>query len=108
MSNVDQPVYLFVAMYVKDLQDFASRYAVDVIGQFQRIGAELLAAGTPEVMEGTVNLNRAVVIRFPSRKVADEWYGSAEYAPLKKLRLEDLTTDGIGMFIEAFDPSVLG
>ncbi len=108
MSNADKPVYLVVAMNVNDLQDFFTRYAVDVIGQLQEIGAELLAAGSPDPIEGDINLNRAVVIRFPSRQIADKWYKSDEYAPFKKLRLEELTSDGMGMFIEAFDPSALG
>ena len=108
MSTSDQPVYLVVAMNVKDIEEFFSRYAVGVSGQLQKIGAKLLAAGTPDTIEGDLNLNRAVVIRFPDKRVAEQWYNSAEYEPFKKLRLEELTTDGMGMFIDAFDPSELG
>jgi len=108
MGNSDKPVYLVVTMNVKDLEDFFKRYAVDVVRQLQRAGAELLAAGTPEPLEGDLNVNRAVVIRFPNKAVADNWYHSAEYEPFKKLRVQELTTDGAAMFIEEFDPSVLG
>ncbi|MCB1747368.1 MAG: DUF1330 domain-containing protein [Gammaproteobacteria bacterium] len=108
MSTADKPVYLVVAMNVDDLDDFIQRYAIDVVGQLHRLGAELLAAGTPDALEGNPGWNRAVVIRFPSRQVADDWYRSAEYAPFKRLRLETLATDGMAMFIETFDPGALG
>ena len=107
MSNLDKPVYMVVAFNVKTLEDFFNRYAVDVLAQLRRAGAELLAAGPPESIEGSLNLNRAAIIRFPGRAVADNWYNSTEYKPFKQLRLNELTTDGIGMFIEEFDPSAL-
>ena len=64
MSNADKPVYLVAQLMVRDLDDFMQRYAIDVVGQLQKVGAEVLAAGTPEHLEGNSNANRAVVIRF--------------------------------------------
>lgn len=108
MSATDKPVYMVVWFTVKDLEEFISRYAIDVVGQLQRAGAELLAAGPPTVVEGDVKSNRAVVIRFPSMDAANGWYKSEEYLPFKKLRVEELASNGSAMFVEAFDPSALG
>jgi uncharacterized protein (DUF1330 family) len=42
-----------------------------------------------------------VLIQFPDRASAMRWYESEEYAPLRKLRLEELTTGGAAVLFEA-------
>ena len=80
---------LVAQLMVRDLDDFMQRYAIDVVGQLQKVGAEVLAAGTPEHLEGNSNANRAVVIRFPNSEVAKKWYASAEYKPFKNCALRN-------------------
>jgi len=107
MNDSEKPVYFVVHLEVKDLDDFIQRYAIDVLGQLQKAGAAVLAAATPQLLEGELAANRTVVVRFPSMEVAKKWYDSEEYLPYKDLRLNELTAGGSAVFVEAFDPSIL-
>jgi uncharacterized protein (DUF1330 family) len=61
----------------------------------------------PKVLEGIWGGNWTVVIRFPSMAVAEAWYNSPEYQPLKDLRINELTEGGALVFVEGFDPAAL-
>jgi uncharacterized protein (DUF1330 family) len=54
------------------------------------------------VLEGEWEATWTVVIRFPNRAAAMRWYESEEYAPLKQLRLEQLTTAGAAVLFDAY------
>ena len=57
---------------------------------------ELLAVDdAPEILEGSWNYTRAVLIRFPSRKDFRQWYNSTEYQEILKYRLEAADCDTI-------------
>ncbi|HJR89390.1 MAG TPA: DUF1330 domain-containing protein [Aeromicrobium sp.] len=47
-----------------------------------------------QVLEGTPDFPRMVVIKFKSRSDAEAWYNSAEYGEVRPLRLA--ATDGVG------------
>jgi uncharacterized protein (DUF1330 family) len=49
-------------------------------------GSFLVRGGTAEHFEGTPAGQRFVVIQFPTLQNAHDWYGSDEYAPVKRLR----------------------
>ncbi|MBN4075747.1 MAG: hypothetical protein COA71_13160 [SAR86 cluster bacterium] len=104
MSDKDKPVYLVANLAVKDLEDFIQRYGAGVMPQLQKAGAEILAAAQPQLLEGNQGINRTVLIRFPNADIANNWYSSEEYQPLKNLRINELTTSGSAVFVEAFDP----
>lgn len=57
-----------------------------------------VAGGRFEVIEGEWKPTHPVMIEFPSLDAVHRWYDSAEYAPLKALRLA--ATDGSMIFIE--------
>jgi len=80
--------------------DYASKMA-EVAAQF---GGQFLAA-TPqaEAIEGALGGNFTAILRFPSREAAQAMYASEAYAPLKRLRQEELTTNGRVLFIPALD-----
>ena len=40
--------------------------------------------------------------------VAEAWYNSPEYQPMKDLRINELTEGGSAVFVEGFDPAALG
>ncbi|HMO80191.1 MAG TPA: DUF1330 domain-containing protein [Pyrinomonadaceae bacterium] len=105
MSSSDRPVYLVAQLAVKDLDDFMQRYVFGVSGQMQKAGAEVLAAAPPQILEGDQDVNRTVLIRFPSLEIATNWYESEEYLPFRELRKTELTTSGAVQFVEEFDPS---
>ena len=109
MTDTTKPVYMVVQLNVKNHDEYMQRYAMPVIGMFQKLGVEILAASpAPEVLEGQLQGNWNVILRFPSRSVAEQWYKSEEYQPLKSLRLGSLTDGGSLILMEAFDPAALG
>ena len=61
-------------------------------------GEYVVRGGKSEVMLGNWNYTRTVVIKFPSYDIAMEWYKSAEYAPVKKIREEN--SDGNLIIVE--------
>lgn len=102
MSELNKPVYLVAHLAVKDLDDFLQRYGVGVLSQLQEAGAEILAASQPVLLEGDLDVNRTVLIKFPNADIANDWYTSEEYQPLKDLRINELTTSGSAVFVEGF------
>ena len=61
-------------------------YRKQVLATVQKHGGRFLArGGKGEALEGAA-AKRVVVLEFPSYQRALEWYHSAEYAPLIKLR----------------------
>jgi uncharacterized protein (DUF1330 family) len=109
MNDVPVPAYLVVQLNVKDHEDYMQRYAAPVVAMFETVGAEVVALSpAPKVLEGKWGGNWTVVIRFPSMAVAEEWYDSADYQPLKELRINELTEGGNAVFVQGFDPAALG
>jgi uncharacterized protein (DUF1330 family) len=49
-------------------------------------GKYIVRGGKTEALEGGWNPKRVVVLEFPSLAQAQQWYGSADYAPLIALR----------------------
>ncbi|HEV7632720.1 MAG TPA: DUF1330 domain-containing protein [Steroidobacteraceae bacterium] len=50
-------------------------------------GRYLVRGGRTELLEGNVAPNRTVILEFPSMEKLQAFYASAEYAPLKQLRI---------------------
>src|SRR6266702_5857190 len=89
------PGYLIVSLRVKDLEEYMQRYGMPAIAQLQEIGAEIeVASAEAEVLEGEWDCNWTVVIRFPSKSIATEFYNSPGYTPLRTLRINELTDGG--------------
>ena len=59
----------------------------------EKYGGRTLCAGPPQVIEGDWNPPRVVVLEFPGTASFRAWYGSEEYAPVLKLRMEGATTN---------------
>jgi len=71
-----------------DVRDPATydQYRKQVLATVQKHGGRFLArGGKGEALEGAAP-KRVVMLEFPSYQRALEWYRSAEYAPLIKLR----------------------
>lgn len=110
MGDTDnRDAYMIVTLNVKDFGQYMERYVTPLMGQFEKYGIEVVSAtAQPEVLEGEWPANWTVILKFPSLAVAREWYQSDEYAPLKALRINELTNGGSAVLVEAFDPSSLG
>ena len=95
------PAYVIVDIEVKDPEGFA-RYVREVSPMLARWGARyLVRGGGVEVLEGEWDHHRVVILEFPSRAVAEEFYESEEYTPLLKLRLD--STDSMLAILEGYD-----
>ena len=49
-------------------------------------GKYLLRNGSFETLEGVADYDRMVVLKFPDKEHALQWYNSEEYTPLRKIR----------------------
>ena len=62
--------------YVEKVKPVAEKFGGDYI----------IRGGTNQIIEGTWQYSRTVVIKFPSYEKALEWYNSDLYKPVKELR----------------------
>lgn len=100
-----RPAYFIAHFRVPDIDRYRREYGREVLSQVAAVGGKLLVASpSPMVLEGDWESTWTAVIQFPDRAAALRWYQSPEYAPLKKLRLEELTTEGAVVLFEGYEP----
>lgn len=81
-------VYVIVQGRIENRQ-MLDEYVGKVIPTIRAGGGRILGFDeTPEVIEGTVEYPRTVVLEFPSRDAFRAWYDSAEYQEILPLRLD--------------------
>ncbi len=81
------PAYLVAEVQVHDAAAY-SRYSALTPAIIGRFGGRFLArGGLTEVVEGTTNKTRVVIVEFPSMDVARNFYDSPEYQQARELRL---------------------
>ena len=96
-----KPAYFMVQVKAKSLEELSVRYAQAAIASLMKLGGQMIA-GTPAppVLEGEWDGSWAAILRFPSMEMAQTWYNSAEYQPLKELRINELTDGGQILLVE--------
>jgi uncharacterized protein (DUF1330 family) len=105
--EMPQPVYFLALLRVPDIETYRREYGRKVLPLLAAAGAKLLVAGpNPTVLEGEWEPTWTALIQFPDRAAALRWYESEEYAPLKKIRLEELTTGGTAVIFDTYQPPV--
>jgi uncharacterized protein (DUF1330 family) len=83
--------YLIANIEVTDPAKF-EEYRQKVVPVIEKFGGRyLVRGGHTRRLEG--NLNRVVVLEFPSLDAAERFYGSPEYQPILKLRLASARSD---------------
>jgi len=109
MSEKSKAAYFMVQIKAKNFAELLERYAKYAIPLLAKFGGEMIAgSATPKLLEGIWDGNWAAVLRFPNMEAAEAWYTSAEYRPLRDLRMKELTEGGRVMLLEEFDPTSLG
>ena len=104
-NEASNPAYFIGLIQVTDVDSYRREYGRKVVAQLTAVGGKLLvASASPTMLEGEWQASWTVVIQFPNRDTAMRWYESAEYAPLKKLRIEELTTAGTVALFDGFGP----
>ena len=78
--------YAIVQINITNPEDY-KEYLKQVTPIVEKYGGEyIIRGGKFEIMLGTWNYERTVVVKFPSYDVAINWYHSDEYAPVRKIR----------------------
>jgi uncharacterized protein (DUF1330 family) len=86
-------VYFVAQITIHDRAGY-SRYEAGFMPVIEKYKGRLLAVDeNPEVVEGTWNCTRTVLIEFPTRDDAMAWAGSAEYQAIAKHRWAASTAD---------------
>ena len=81
-------VYLIAHIEVTnpELMEKYRKLVPKIIAKYQ--GKYLVRGGDSEILEGDYFKHRIVLLEFPSRQQANNFYNSEDYAPLKMLRIE--------------------
>jgi len=86
------PAYVIAQIDIKDPVRYEDYKAMSPVS-IKKFGGRFIArGGQTEVLEGTWQPKRLVLLEFPSVEVARQWWASEEYAPAKALR--QATSDG--------------
>jgi len=95
MTATPKPAYFMVQINFKDFDESMQRYGQFAMPMIAEFGGEMIAGSAmPKTLEGNWSGNWAAILRFPSMEMAEAWYGSEEYKPLKDLRMNELTDAG--------------
>ena len=90
----NRPVYIVGRMAVKDYTTYFERYGIPFFEILKKYQGSLLASTKQgATLEGDDLGNWTVLASFPSKALALKFWNSPEYAPLKALRINELTND---------------
>jgi uncharacterized protein (DUF1330 family) len=78
--------YVIVEFTVKDPDVYREKYAGNAGKTATEHGAEVLANGNWEILDGAPLLSSGVIVQFPDREAALGWYYSPEYQKLIDVR----------------------
>ena len=93
--------YLIVNIVVRDQEQYLRYVAAAPAMVAKHGGRYLVRGGAPEVLEGEPEVNRFVVIEFPSMQAIRDFHQSPEYEPL--LRMRQQSTDTQMFCIEGYE-----
>jgi uncharacterized protein (DUF1330 family) len=85
--------YLIARVKIHDRSGYSNYVAgfMEVLSKFK--GKLLSVEESPELLEGTWDVTRTVLIEFPGKTEARAWYNSREYQDLAKHRLTAADAD---------------
>lgn len=82
------PAYVLVEVDIHDPKEYEA-YKSLTPATVEAYGGKFIIRGNPiQVMEGSWNHDRLVMIEFPNKKIAEEWYYSKEYQEARAIRLK--------------------
>lgn len=98
------PAYLVAQVAITDQKRYFEAYGARVAPLLERAGAEIVAA-TPDrqQLEGDWVGNWTVIIKFPSKDKALEWYRSDAYQTVRLLRLQSTNENNL-VLLPSFVP----
>ncbi len=99
--NQDKPAYLLVDTAIKNFENYEEykKLALPIVKKFG--GEYFVRGGEIDVIQDELwSPTRIVIIKFPNYKSAKNFLDSSEYAPVKKIRLNNSKATSI--IIEGF------
>ena len=82
------PVYVVAQGRIEDREKL-DQYVAQALPTIQKGGGRVLGFDeTPEVVEGSIEHPRTVILEFDSKEDFRRWYDSADYQAILPLRLE--------------------
>lgn len=75
--------------------DAMNEYRSKVVETVSKFNGIYTVIGGGVVKEGNLKPVFPVMIEFPSMEIAESWYNSPEYQPLKQLRLSAVTSNAV-------------
>ena len=80
------PAYIIVEIDIHDYEAYEG-YKKLTLGTLENYkGKFIVRGGQTETLEGNWNPERIVVLEFPTKELAKQWWASEEYAPAKAIR----------------------
>ncbi len=81
-------VYVVAQLRIEN-RDLLDKYVEKVIPSLKVGGGKIIAFDeTPEVIEGTADYPRTVIIQFENAEAFRMWYDSADYQSILQMRLD--------------------
>ena len=83
-------VYMIGDVDIKNIEEY-KKYMEKVKPMIESYGGEyLIRGGKIDALETNLwEPTRMVLVKFPNKKIAMEWYNSDEYKPYKNIRLKN-------------------
>lgn len=89
------PAYIIVDITIHNIENYEGYKKLTPASLEPYDGKFIVRGGKTETLEGDWQPERFVVLEFPSVEKARQWWASEEYAPAKKIRQENATTQMI-------------
>lgn len=100
----ESPAYFVAQVQITDEKGYFESYGSKVAPLIEMAGAEILAATSDrQQLEGVWVGNWTVIIKFPSKEKALEWYRSPAYQTVRPLRLQSTNENNI-ILLPSFVP----
>ena len=84
--------YLIIEVDVHDATQYEAYRSPTAPSLLHYNGKFIVRGGATETLEGDWDAKRIVVLEFPTKEKAKQWWSSEEYAPAKAIRQRSATT----------------
>ena len=89
------PAYIIVEVHIHNEVEYEDYKKLTPASLLPFRGRFIVRGGETETLEGIWQPKRIVVLEFPTKEAAKDWWASNEYAPAKALRQRTATTNMI-------------
>ncbi len=84
--------YIIVEVDIHDPEEYESYKKLTPASLLPYQGKFVVRGGETETLEGDWKPGRIVVLEFPTKELAKQWWSSPEYTPAKEIRQRTATT----------------